>query len=216
MNNVIYFSADGSPVLSRRAVVQTSNCNNCHYSLELHNGQMKNTQTCIMCHNPSNTDAANRPTANVVAQRSLPAVGIDFNLLVHRIHDGGNLAALGASYTVIDSQGNSNDFTTTWYPGFDTSGNGNMLANCSMCHNSNTEQALPVGLNATTNGQAYINPTPAVTAACTGCHADATTSGHASVMTSANQGETCNVCHSSATVNGILPPFSVAVAHTLY
>lgn len=216
MNNVIYFSVDGSAVVNRRSVVQSSNCNNCHYSLELHNGQMKNTQTCIMCHNPSATDAANRASATVVAQRSLPAIGIDFNLLVHRIHDGGTLASQGASYTVIDNTGASHDYTTTWYPGFDISGNGNMLANCSMCHNANTEQALPVGLNATTNGQAYINPTPAVTAACTGCHADATTSGHAAVMTSANQGETCNACHSSATVNGILQPFSVALAHTLY
>ena len=215
-NNVIYFSVDGTPVVNRRAVVQVSNCNGCHYSLELHGGARKNTQLCIMCHNPSATDAAARATANVTAQRSLPAIGIDFNLLVHRIHDGSNLAAQGASYTVIDNQGNSNDFTTTWYPGFDPTGNGNMLANCSMCHVSSSEQTLPVGLNATVNGQAYINPAPAITAACTGCHADKTTSGHASVMTSAMEGETCTVCHSSTAVNGVTPPFSVATVHTLY
>jgi hypothetical protein len=117
---------------------------------------------------------------------------------------------------VIDPDGSVNDFTSTWYPAFDTTGNGNMLANCSMCHLSGSEQKLPYGLNATLNPQAYINPTPAITAACTGCHADATSSGHASVMTSAGQGETCNACHSSATVNGITPPFSVATVHTIY
>jgi OmcA/MtrC family decaheme c-type cytochrome len=215
-NNVIYFSVDGTPVVNRRTVVQTSNCNACHYSLELHNGTQKNTQACIMCHNPSNTDAATRPSAAVAAQAALPALGIDFNLLVHRIHDGANLKALGASYTVIGAGGTVNDFTTTWYPAFDPTGNGNMLANCSMCHASGSEQTLPVGLNATANPQAYINPAPATTAACTGCHADATSSGHASVMTSAGEGETCNACHSSATVNGITPPFSVATVHTIY
>jgi OmcA/MtrC family decaheme c-type cytochrome len=215
-NNVIYFSVDGTPVVNRRTVVQVSNCNNCHYSLELHGGTRRNTDLCIMCHNPSSTDAAARATANVVAQRTLPALGINFNLLVHRIHDGANLPAMGASYTVIDNQGNSNDFTTTWYPGFDPTGNGNMLANCSMCHSSSSEQTLPLGLNATTNGQAYINPAPAITAACTGCHADQTTSGHAAVMTSSGEGETCLACHSSTAVNGITPPFAVSTVHTIY
>lgn len=216
-NNVIYFSVDGSPVVNRRTVVAVSTCNNnCHVSLELHGGSRRNTELCVMCHNPSNTDFTQRPSATTVAQRTLPNLGIDFNLLVHRIHDGANLAAQGASYTVIGYQGSVNDFTTTLYPAFDPSGNPNMLANCSMCHSTNTEQNLPMGLNATTNPQAYINPTPAITAACTGCHADATTSGHAMVMTSSGQGETCTVCHSSTAVNGITPPFSVSTVHTLY
>jgi OmcA/MtrC family decaheme c-type cytochrome len=216
-NNVIYFSADGSPVVNRRTVVQVATCNNnCHVTLAVHGGTARNTDTCVMCHNPSNTDFNQRPNATVVAQRSLPNVGIDLNLMIHRIHDGGNLAAQGASYTVIGANGSVNDFTSTFYPAFDVSGNGNMLANCSMCHTPSTEQNLPLGLNATTNGQAYINPTPAITAACTGCHADATTSGHALVMTSSGQGETCTVCHSSTAVNGITPPFSVATVHTLY
>jgi len=215
-NNVTYFSVDGSPVVNRRTVVQVSNCNNCHVSLELHGGARRNTDLCIMCHNPSNTDFTQRPSATVVAQRSLPAIGIDFNLLIHRIHDGANLSAQGASYTVIGFNGSVNDFTTTLFPAFDPSGNPNMTANCSMCHNTGTEQNLPLGLNATTNGQAYINPAPAITAACTGCHADQTTSGHAMVMTSSTEGETCTACHSSTPVNGITPPFSVATVHTLY
>jgi len=216
MNNLIYFSADGTPVVNRRTVVAVANCNGCHVSLETHGGARKNTQLCIMCHNPSATDATARAGALVATQKALPALGINMNLMVHRIHDGGTLAAQGSSYTVIDNTGNSHDYTKTWYPGFDASGNGNMLANCSMCHAGNSEQTLPVGLNATVNGQAYVNPAPAVTAACTGCHADQTSSGHAQVMTSANQGETCNACHSSATVNSITPPFAVSTVHALY
>lgn len=214
-NNVIYFSVDGTPVVNRRTVVQVSNCNACHVSLELHGGSRRNTDLCVMCHNPANTDFTQRPSATVVAQRTLPNLGIDFNLLVHRIHDGANLPAQGASYTVIGYQGSVNDFTTVLYPAMNPQGNPLSVSNCSMCHVSNSEQALPLGLNATTNNQAYINPTPAITAACTGCHADQATSSHAMANTT-SLGEACTVCHSSATVNGITPPFAVSTAHALY
>ena len=214
-NNVIYFSVDGSPVVKRRTVVQVANCNNCHVSLELHGGSRRNTELCIMCHNPANTDFTTRPTATVVAQRTMPNLGIDFNLLVHRIHTGTGLPALGASYTVIGYQGSVNDFTTVLYPAMNPQGNPLSTSNCEMCHVSNSEQTLPVGLNPTTNNQAYINPAPAVTAACTGCHADQATSSHALANTT-SLGESCNICHTSTAVNGITPPFAVSTAHALY
>jgi OmcA/MtrC family decaheme c-type cytochrome len=214
-NNVIYFSVDGSPVVARRQVVQVSNCNNCHVSLELHGGSRRNTDLCIMCHNPSNTDFTTRPTATVVAQRTLPNQGIDFNLLVHRIHTGTNLAALGASYTVVGYQGSVNDFSTTLYPAMNPQGNPLDLSNCSMCHVNSSQQTLPVGLNASVNPQGYINPSPAVTTACTGCHADQATASHALANTT-SLGEACNVCHTSATTNGITLPTAVSNAHAEY
>ncbi len=214
-NNVIYFSVDGTPVVARRKVVQVSNCNNCHVSLELHGGSRRNTDLCIMCHNPANTDFTQRPSATTVSERTKPNLGIDFNLLVHRIHTGTNLPAMGASYTVIGYQGSVNDFTTVLYPAMNPQGNPLSLSNCEMCHVSNSEQTLPLGLNATTNGQAYINPAPAITAACTGCHADEPTSSHALANTT-SLGEACTVCHSSTTVNGITPPYAVSSVHALY
>ena len=214
-NNVIYFSVDGSAVLNRRTVVQVSNCNNCHVSLELHGGSRRNTDLCVMCHNPANTDFTQRPSATIVAQRTLPNLGIDFKLLVHRIHSGVNLPPLGASYTVIGFQGSVNDFTTVLYPAMTPQGNPTSLSNCEMCHVNSSEQALPLGLNATTNNQAYINPAPAITAACTGCHADEATSSHALANTT-SLGEACTVCHSSTTVNGITPPYAVSTVHALY
>ena len=56
---------------------------------------------CVMCHNPSNTDATTRATATVAADKALPNQGIDFNKLVHRIHFGPNAAADGAKYPYI-------------------------------------------------------------------------------------------------------------------
>ncbi len=39
------------------------------------------------------TDAALRPTATVASDKAAPPQGINFNLLVHRIHTGDNLLA---------------------------------------------------------------------------------------------------------------------------
>ncbi len=208
-NNVIYFSVDGSPVVKRRTVVQVSSCNACHVSLELHGGSRRNTELCIMCHNPSNTDFTTRPTATDVAQRSLPAQGIDLNLMVHRIHTGVNLPPQGATYTVIGFQGSVNNFTTTLYPAMAPTGTPTDTRNCSTCHVNSSEQNLPLGLNPTTSPQGLINPSPAITAACTGCHADAPSASHFLANTN-SLGESCTVCHSST------GQFSVASVHAQY
>ena len=120
-----------------------------------------------------------------------------------------NLPALGASYTVIGFQGSVNDFTTVLYPAMSSTGSPTDTRNCEMCHVNNSEQVLPLGKNSTVNGQAYINPAPAITAACTGCHADLSSSAHALANTD-SLGESCTVCHKSGAA------FSVASQHAQY
>ncbi len=209
MNTVTYFSVDGSPVLNRRTVVQTAKCNVCHYSIELHGGSRRNVELCIMCHNPSTTDSPVRPNAVVAADKALPNQGVNFNLLVHRIHTGVNLAALGSSYTVVGYQGSHNDFSTTLYPAMGPTGQPTETRNCSMCHVNGSEQLLPVGKNAVTDPQGRINPVQAVTGACTGCHADLATASHA--MSNTNSlGESCAICHKSTA------DFSIASQHAMY
>src|SRR5208282_1450283 len=111
-NKVVYFSVDGSPVADRRTVVQLSNCNQCHVSLQVHGGLRNNTEYCVMCHNPSNTDASTRANAQVAADKAAPPQGINFNLLVHRIHDGINVVPAGGKpYVVVGFGGSHNDFS---------------------------------------------------------------------------------------------------------
>ena len=208
-NNVIYFSVDGTPVVNRREVVAATTCNACHYALGLHGGSRRNPEMCIMCHNPSLTDSSTRPTAVVPAQAKLPALGVNFNLLIHRIHTGVNLPPLGASYTVVGYQGSINDFTTILYPPFSPAGVATDTENCSMCHVNSSETNLPLGLNPTTNPQGLINPAPAITAACTGCHASVAMSAHFAANTDA-LGESCTICHSSTGA------YSVASVHAQY
>jgi OmcA/MtrC family decaheme c-type cytochrome len=197
-NKVVYFSVDGSPVASRRAVVALANCNQCHVALSLHGTLRNNTEYCVMCHNPSNTDASTRATATNAADKAAPPEGINFNLLVHRIHYGINMQAANRTYIVVGFGGSHNDFSSTLFPALSPTGAATDTENCSLCHINSTEQndlALS-GLNAVTDPQGPINPVQPFTSACTGCHVDLPAASHALANTTA-LGESCAVCHAS-------------------
>ncbi len=197
-NPVAYFSVDGSPVAPRRTVVgtATATCNACHVNLQLHGGLRNNTDYCVFCHNPSNTDFTTRPTATTVADRTLSNEGINFNLMVHRIHYGINMQASNRTYVVVGHGGSHNDFSSTLFPAMTPGGSPLDTENCSMCHVNSSEMNLPTGKNAVVDPQGPYTPIQAVASACTGCHVDIPTAVHA--LTNTTQlGEACAVCHSS-------------------
>lgn len=204
-NPVSYFSVDGSPVAARRAVIAETNCNQCHVALSIHGTLRNNTDYCVFCHNANNTDASTRASATVAADKSLPAQGINFNLLVHRIHYGVNMPA-NRPYTVVGFGGSHNDFTNpadtasavkaTLFPALSPTGSALETQNCSLCHVGGSEQndlaltnLLPV-----TDPQGPLNPVQPFTSACTGCHVDIQTASHA-LSNTTQLGEACNVCH---------------------
>jgi len=196
-NPVSYFSVDGSPVATRRQVVALSNCNQCHVALSLHGSLRNNTEYCVMCHNPSNTDASTRATATNAADKAAPAQGINLNLLVHRIHYGNNQPS-NRPYIVVGFGGSHNDFSGTLFPALFPTGEANDTRNCSLCHVNSTEQndLTLTGLNAVVDPQGPINPVQPFTSACTGCHMDIPAASHALANTT-TLGEACSVCHSS-------------------
>lgn len=197
-NKVVYFSVDGSPVTPRRAVVALANCNQCHVSLQVHGALRNNTEYCVMCHNPSNTDASTRATATVAADKAAPPQGINFNLLVHRIHDGINMQAFGRTFIVVGFGGSHNDFSGTLFPALSPTGTATDLKNCSMCHINSSEQAdvTLTGLNPVIDPQGPINPVQPISSACSGCHVDLPAASHFLANTTV-LGEACSVCHSS-------------------
>ncbi len=207
-NQVVSFSVDGSTVTPRRAVVATDNCNSCHVALSLHGSLRNQTEYCVLCHNPSNTDAATRAIADVAADQVLPPQGINFNLLVHRIHTGATLPP-DRPYVVVGFGGSHNDFSDVLYPAFSPTGSGGDTRNCSLCHVNGSELNLPSGLNSVIDPQGPINPVQPITSACTGCHADMSTASHALSHSSAS-GEACPSCHASGA------PLAVDKVHAQY
>jgi OmcA/MtrC family decaheme c-type cytochrome len=207
-NQVVAFSVDGSPVAPRRSVVATANCNQCHVSLSVHGGLRNQTEYCVLCHNPSNTDVSVRGNAQVAADKAAPPEGINFNLMVHRIHTGENLPA-SRPYIIVGFGGSHNDFSDVRYPAMSPTGAAGDTRNCSMCHASGSEQTLPTGLNAVLDPQGPINPIQPVASVCTGCHVDITTASHALANTTI-LGESCTVCHGSGAA------FAVDQVHAQY
>jgi len=217
-NRVMSFSVDGSPLVPRRTVVAINNCNQCHSTLSEHGTLRNQTLYCVLCHNPSNTDASTRPSAVVAADKALPPQGINFNLLIHRIHNGVTLQADNRPWIVVGFGGSHNDFTNgpggtglmgTQFPSMSPTGALADLANCSMCHLNGSEQNLPLGLNPVTDPQGPINPIQPIGSACTGCHADISTASHVLANTT-SLGEGCQICHGSGAA------FSVSQVHAQY
>ena len=208
-NQVVYFSVDGSPVAPRRAVVALANCNKCHQTLQVHGTLRNNTEYCVLCHNPSNTDASVRSSAVVAADKAAPPQGINFNLLVHRIHDGINMQASNRTYIVVGFGGSHNDFSGTLFPALTPTGNPTDLANCSLCHVNSSEQNLPIGLNQVVDPQGFINPVQATASACSGCHVDQKAASHFLANTT-TLGEACAVCHATGAA------YAVGQVHAQY
>jgi OmcA/MtrC family decaheme c-type cytochrome len=208
-NQVMSFSVDGSPVAPRRTVVATEKCNGCHVSLSLHGTLRNQTEYCVLCHNPSQTDSARRPSATNPEDKAAPPQGVNFNLLVHRIHTGEKLAEAGRSYVVVGFGGSHNDFSDVRYPAMSPTGSPGDTRNCSMCHVGGSETNLPTGKNQVTDPQGPINPIQPISSACTGCHVDIPTASHALGNTT-QLGESCTVCH------GATGDFAVSKEHAQY
>jgi OmcA/MtrC family decaheme c-type cytochrome len=181
-NKVFYFSVDGSPVQPRRTVVQTASCNQCHSLLSFHGDNRNQVEMCVLCHNPSLTADPDDPN-------ELPR-GVNFNLLIHRVHTGYKNFA-GVRYPAMSPQGGPGD-----------------TRNCGMCH-VNESQTAPAGIHDVLDPQGYINPVKPITSSCIGCHVTAPASSHALANTTTID-ESCAVCHSSGRT------FAVDKSHAQY
>jgi OmcA/MtrC family decaheme c-type cytochrome len=180
-NPVTYGALDASQPTPRREVVDREKCNACHNNLALHGTIRQNTEYCVMCHNPTGTDEAQRP------KEAMPPTSINFRALIHRIHRGEeaqqSLQVYGFGNQLID-------FSNVVFPG--------NLAACETCHLPNT-YGLPLvkGIQPTTvtQGGKVVSTTLPTRSVCTACHDSTATGGHAELQTTPSGLETCEVCH---------------------
>lgn len=180
-NPVTYVALNGGESAARRQVVDEAKCNACHNQLALHGGIRQNTEYCVLCHNPTGTDEAQRP------KDALPPVSINFRTLIHRIHRG---VKASQPLVVYGFGGQPTDFSGVEFPG--------NLAKCETCHLPGT-YGLPLasGIQPTTitQGGETIATIPPTRAICTACHDTQAANGHTELQTTASGIETCAVCH---------------------
>lgn len=181
MNQISYFSVDGSPVQPRRTVVSIDKCNACHLKLEMHGSLRNQTDHCVQCHNVNATDAAGRP------KDQAPAETIAFKTMIHRIHTGENLTT---PYVIYGGSGKPTDFSSVVFPGD--------RRDCAKCHVNNSYQLpLPDGVADVVDPRSPVNPMGPASAACMGCHTGSAVASHVVTMTT-TIGESCDVCHGNS------------------
>ena len=140
---VFDFVPNGSGLGTRRDIVATAKCNECHSQLAAH-GTRVETKLCVTCHNPGSW----------VATAGKPNVTVDFKNMIHKIHYGAKLPSVLAvpsvSYVV-----NGTDFSKAVFP--------QDVRNCTKCHDG-----TPGASNATTQGDNW-KMQPSIEA-CASCH----------------------------------------------
>ncbi len=177
-NPVYYAAVTDLSAMPRREVVSIDNCNVCHDMLSLHGGQRFNTQECVFCHRPNNSDEEVRP------EDELPPESIDFRWMVHRIHTG---AELTVDFTVYGYRGSVNNYNEVEFPGD--------RRTCTMCHLDGTYNVpAPEGAQEVITERSYYSPTQPAAAACLACHSTVDAAAHAYTQT-APFGESCASCH---------------------
>jgi len=145
---VAYFGiTDPTPVARRSIINITTKCDRCHDVLSVHgNNRSDEAQLCVMCHNPSDTDYAQRPKdANGLLTGGIDGKNeesIDFKRLIHGIHaaskqnyDGTLAHGFREKGLVIYGFGGSiNDFSHVRFPG--------VLSYCETCHLPDTYKLM--------------------------------------------------------------------------
>jgi len=177
-NPVFYAAVTDKAPAPRRKVVDLANCNVCHDQLAPHGRGRRNTELCVICHNPNETDR--RPAS------LFPPEAIDFKRMIHRIHTGENLTQ---DFTVIGTSGSGINFNDVRFPGD--------RRDCVKCHVPGAQQVSetpPPGLLSTNTLRDWYAPQQHFAAACLGCHDSKPAAAHAYVMT-APFGESCAACH---------------------
>jgi OmcA/MtrC family decaheme c-type cytochrome len=170
-----------SSTIPRRVVVDVDNCNQCHdaagQGISLHgNNRTGETQVCVVCHNPNNTDINQRPPDPGTTPDGKVEESIDFKRLIHQIHTGADLTNL--PYIIYGFGGSVHDFSHVEFIG--------NRQNCETCHLANTygtenawdtlPSTISTGADVGDPGDDLnISPTAAV---CSACHDDAVATDH--------------------------------------
>lgn len=191
----------------RRADVVLANCEKCHGQndglAEHGDNRTDNLVLCETCHNPNETDLAERPAdpdmtpngVNTAAVDGLEQQTVDFKYMIHAIHGAAFRATNDPSdpYLIYAYHNNPTDYSGVLYPG--------ILADCTQCHTSTgftlplpngvlgttidshatVKTAVASGTNSfygdVTDTVAYDRITPTA-ATCYACHDDALSKAH--------------------------------------
>ncbi len=204
VNSVVTFAVDDSTVMPRRVVVEDERCGHCHgefsKDFSIHGNLRNQTEYCVICHNPNQSDVARRNRDAAAVARGDETASIDFKWMIHKIHTGEDLeqkpyliygfGAAPQNYTI-------HDFAEVRFPGD--------RRNCETCHARGTYLLPPFPGTALGTRVAHLDPVTGnevedgrlgpIRSVCTACHDGEDAAAHAETMTARGGEEACAVCH---------------------
>jgi hypothetical protein len=173
-------------------------CQTCHNPK---NGASQ-TEYCVLCHNPSKTDASARAMASNPAGKVAPPQGIHFALMLHKIHTALNLKKnFGQNYVVVGFGTTGSAWRSLPFrrpsrtPGLAYPANGFNLRGAEHGRMLRLSREWLGGCAAErpeslVDPQGLLNPSPTTTSACTACHLNQSAFVHAAAKTGPKFGET--------------------------
>lgn len=206
VNPVVTFTVDDSPPLARRIVVDDQRCATCHgefsKDFSVHGGSRNQVEYCVICHNPTESDANRRDRDPAQVAAGALTETIDFKVLIHKLHRGDDLAQ--QPYLVYGFGSGSPGYTVHDFSTLRFSGD---LRICESCHVDGSELIPPYPGTALPTLRTQLDPatgdavpadppqTEPITAVCTACHDSDSAIAHAATQTAPDGTEACQVCH---------------------
>jgi hypothetical protein len=185
-----FLVGDASTIEPDTIISSPDNCYRCHDDIQFHGGGRRGYEGCLQCHGVAG--AEDRP--QYVAANAPPTSGvtIDFRNMLHKIHQGKNLAQADSYIVNGFGFGYPDNFTSHMYDevGFPVTPGGTI--NCDSCHGAGSTSWQVPRPREHPDGQ---DPNTLVwTIACGSCHDSATATSHIATNTPAGI-ETCDLCH---------------------
>ena len=169
------------------------------YRCQLHGTLRNNTEYCVMCHNPSNTDFIHarrarrspliRPRRRRASTSTCWCIAFTTASTCRR-PTGVTWWSVSAEAITISSE--------HAVPGAEPNRRGHRYSRTAPCATSTAREQndCPDGLNPVIDPQGPINPIQPISSACTGCHVDLPAASH-TLSNTTSLGEACAVCHGS-------------------
>jgi len=112
---VFDFVPNGDVVKTKREIVKTDACNQCHNPMNEHDRARRDVNLCMLCHNGAMKDPDSGRT-------------LEFRSMIHSIHRGKNLPSVlaGKKYELYDASHVAEDFSDVGFP--------HEINNCPTCH----------------------------------------------------------------------------------
>src|SRR5262249_21213802 len=159
-----------SAVEPRRQIVAQANCGGCHGTFSkdfsVHGGLRNQVEYCAICHNPKNTDGAQRKTKTGVGANPTTET-IAFRHMIHKIHRGEDLE--NRPYVTYGFNGNATNSADLLFPGDPR--------DCAKCHTTDSQLLpltpghVPTNLSVISGGvEAVTGTRPPIQDVCLACH----------------------------------------------